>query len=70
MKDLANKIANIIKKDSKDPVVIAIATAWVNMVSYLIKNTGLTHKEADSMVYDIFKNDQERFADFCKIYYN
>jgi len=67
MKNLANKIAKITGKKTNDPIVIATATAWVNAVRYLL-SIGFTHDQADSFVYDLFKNDTDRFAEFCKLY--
>ena len=67
MKDLTNKIAKISGKKANDPIVIATATAWVNAVRYLL-SIGFTHDQADSFVYDMFKNDTDRFAELCKIY--
>jgi hypothetical protein len=67
MKELTNKIAKITGKQANDPIIIAIATAWVNGVRYLV-SIGFTHDQADSFIYDLFKNDNDKFAELCKIY--
>ena len=70
MKELTKKIATLLNKPTNDNTVKAIAQTWVEMVNHAKQNYNVSHDEADGMVYWIFKNDPDTFAEACKLNLN